>query len=127
LISSRRTSDGSRIFPPEVPLEAHEDSLGLLVRRWAAEAPERLLLAERDGRDVGRRSASRRRGARPVPDELAREIGSAHHQVMSRSILDFYRSAVPNGRRPRRSLVLPSGHLAADAQSLALPQEHDPV
>jgi hypothetical protein len=96
LISSRRTSDGSRIFQPEVPLEAHEDSLGLLVRRWAAEAPERLVLAERDGREVGRRSASRRRGARPVPDELAREIGSAHHEVMSRSILDFYRSAVPN-------------------------------
>jgi pimeloyl-ACP methyl ester carboxylesterase len=31
-----------------------------------------------------------------VPLEMARTIGSAHDEVMSRSILDFYRSAVPN-------------------------------
>jgi hypothetical protein len=42
------------------------------------------------------RSTTSRLIAGGVPDELAREIGSAHHEVMSRSILDFYRSAVPN-------------------------------
>jgi pimeloyl-ACP methyl ester carboxylesterase len=31
-----------------------------------------------------------------VPRDLAREIGVAHDEVMSRSILDFYRSASPN-------------------------------
>ena len=31
-----------------------------------------------------------------VPPDLAREIGAAHDEMMSRSILDFYRSAVPN-------------------------------
>ena len=31
-----------------------------------------------------------------VPRDLARVIGRAHDEVMSRSILDFYRSAVPN-------------------------------
>ena len=31
-----------------------------------------------------------------VPRDLARHIASAHDEVMSRSILDFYRSAVPN-------------------------------
>ncbi len=31
-----------------------------------------------------------------VPRELARSIGVAHDDVMSRSILDFYRSATPN-------------------------------
>ena len=31
-----------------------------------------------------------------VPRVLARVIGDAHDEVMSRSILDFYRSAVPN-------------------------------
>jgi hypothetical protein len=33
---------------------------------------------------------------RGVPRDLARRIGSAHDEVMSQSILDFYRSAVPN-------------------------------
>jgi pimeloyl-ACP methyl ester carboxylesterase len=31
-----------------------------------------------------------------VPPDLARHLGAAHDEVMSRSILDFYRSAVPN-------------------------------
>ena len=31
-----------------------------------------------------------------MPRVLARVIGDAHDEVMSRSILDFYRSAVPN-------------------------------
>lgn len=31
-----------------------------------------------------------------VPDDLARVIGRAHDEVMSQTILDFYRSAVPN-------------------------------
>jgi hypothetical protein len=31
-----------------------------------------------------------------VPRELAREMGAAHDEVMSQSILDFYRSAAPN-------------------------------
>ena len=31
-----------------------------------------------------------------VPADLARVMGAAHDEVMSRSILDFYRSAVPN-------------------------------
>lgn len=31
-----------------------------------------------------------------VPHDFARTLGSAHDDVMSRSILDFYRSAVPN-------------------------------
>jgi pimeloyl-ACP methyl ester carboxylesterase len=39
--------------------------------------------------------ASRLAGA-GVPADLARVIGAAHDEVMSRSILDFYRSAVPN-------------------------------
>jgi pimeloyl-ACP methyl ester carboxylesterase len=31
-----------------------------------------------------------------VPPDLAREIAAAHDEVMSRCILDFYRSAIPN-------------------------------
>lgn len=31
-----------------------------------------------------------------APSDLARRIGSQHDEVMSQSILDFYRSAVPN-------------------------------
>jgi pimeloyl-ACP methyl ester carboxylesterase len=65
--------------------------------------------------DDPRSTASRLIGA-GVPPELAREIGSAHDEVMSRSILDFYRSAAPNvsagwwdeitGPTPSRGLVL---------------------
>ena len=40
-------------------------------------------------------TASRLIGA-GVPRDLATQIGAAHDEVMSRSILDFYRSAVPN-------------------------------
>jgi pimeloyl-ACP methyl ester carboxylesterase len=40
-------------------------------------------------------TASRLMGA-GVPRDMARVVGSAHDEVMSRSILAFYRSAVPN-------------------------------
>jgi pimeloyl-ACP methyl ester carboxylesterase len=40
-------------------------------------------------------TASRLMGA-GVPRELARDLGAAHDEVMSQSILDFYRSAAPN-------------------------------
>ena len=49
LISSRRARDGSRILSCDVPLEPCEASVGLLLRRWATAAPERVFLAERDG------------------------------------------------------------------------------
>jgi hypothetical protein len=42
-------------------------------------------------------TASRLIGA-GVPRDLAREMGTAHDEIMSRSILDFYRSAAPNVR-----------------------------
>ena len=42
-----------------------------------------------------KRQASRLIGA-GLPPKLAREVGAAHDEVMSRSILDFYRSASPN-------------------------------
>src|SRR6266508_1696636 len=45
--------------------------------------------------DDPRSTASRLIGG-GVPPDLARVIGAAHDEVMSQSILDFYRSAVPN-------------------------------
>ena len=57
---------------------------------------ERLLAAMREApTDDPGSTASRLAGA-GVPAELARQIGASHDEVMSRSILDFYRSAVPN-------------------------------
>lgn len=65
--------------------------------------------------DDPRSTASRLMGV-GVPRELARAIAADHDEVMSRSILDFYRSAVPNvaagwwediaGPTPSRGLVL---------------------
>src|ERR1700712_509472 len=41
--------DGSRILKSEMELEPYEASLGLLLRKWAHEVPERVFLAERIG------------------------------------------------------------------------------
>jgi feruloyl-CoA synthase len=49
LISCRPTPDGGRILSCDVPLEPYEASVGLLLRRWAGEVPDRIFLAERDG------------------------------------------------------------------------------
>jgi pimeloyl-ACP methyl ester carboxylesterase len=57
---------------------------------------EQMLEISREVDPEDPRSATSRLIAGGVPDELAREVGSAHDTVMSRSILDFYRSAVPN-------------------------------
>jgi pimeloyl-ACP methyl ester carboxylesterase len=57
---------------------------------------EQMLKAAREvDPDDPESTASRLIGA-GVPRELAREIGAAHNEVMSQSILDFYRSAMPN-------------------------------
>src|SRR5260370_32118798 len=61
-------------------------------------------------------STGSRLAAAGVPDDLGQVIGAAHDEVMSQSILDFYRSAVPNatagwwqditGPTPSKGLVL---------------------
>jgi len=56
---------------------------------------EMLRIAREVDPDDPRSTASRLVGG-GVPRALARVIGRAHDQVMSQSILDFYRSAVPN-------------------------------
>src|SRR5215475_13546951 len=50
-ITSRPSPDGGLILRSEMPLEPYEASLGMLLRRWAAEAPDRTFLAERAGED----------------------------------------------------------------------------
>jgi pimeloyl-ACP methyl ester carboxylesterase len=57
---------------------------------------EEILKTERelDADDLG--STASRLLAAGVPGPLAREIAAHHDEAMSRSILDFYRSAVPN-------------------------------
>jgi pimeloyl-ACP methyl ester carboxylesterase len=60
------------------------------------ERGEQILKTSREVDPVDPRSSTSRLIAGGVPYDLAREIGSAHDAVMSRSILDFYRSAAPN-------------------------------
>ena len=48
-IVSEDLPDGSRILRSEMPLEPYEASLGVLLRHWAEEAPDRVFLAERSG------------------------------------------------------------------------------
>lgn len=57
---------------------------------------EEMLRAMREADAEDAQSTSSRLVAAGVPPALARKIGTAHDDVMSRSILDFYRSAVPN-------------------------------
>jgi pimeloyl-ACP methyl ester carboxylesterase len=56
---------------------------------------EMLRIAREADPDDPQSTASRLIGG-GVPSVLARVIGGAHDEVMSQSILDFYRSAVPN-------------------------------
>lgn len=48
-IVSEDAPDGSRILRSELALEPYEASLGVLLRHWAEEAPDRVFLAERPG------------------------------------------------------------------------------
>ena len=59
--------DGSRILRSEMELEPYEASLGLLLRHWAREAPDRVFLAERGRRRrMGRAHLGRGRRAGPT-------------------------------------------------------------
>ena len=51
-IVSEDLPDGSRVLRSEMALEPYEASLGVLLRRWAEEAPDRVFLAERPGPDA---------------------------------------------------------------------------
>ena len=57
---------------------------------------EEMLRAVREAREDDPESTASRLVGAGVPQDLAKAIGTAHDEVMSRSILDFYRSAVPN-------------------------------
>src|SRR5689334_6826743 len=46
-IVAQDAPDGSRILKSAMELEPYEASLGLLLRRWARDAPDRVFLAER--------------------------------------------------------------------------------
>src|SRR3954466_16033354 len=50
-IVARDAPDGSRILESEMALEPYEASLGVLLRRWARAAPDRVFLAERGADD----------------------------------------------------------------------------
>ena len=50
-IVRREAAGGAQVLSSEMPLEPYEASLGVLLRRWAAEAPDRPFLAERAGGD----------------------------------------------------------------------------
>jgi pimeloyl-ACP methyl ester carboxylesterase len=57
---------------------------------------EELLETARDADGDDPQSTTARLTAGGVPPGLAGEIAAAHDEAMSRSILDFYRSAIPN-------------------------------
>jgi pimeloyl-ACP methyl ester carboxylesterase len=77
---------------------------------------EGMLKTSREASPDHPQSTASRLNAAGVPRELAKVIGAAHDEVMSRSVLDFYRSAVPNvaadwwkdakGPTPSRGMVL---------------------
>lgn len=48
LVNVKETSEGGFLLSSPMPLEPYEDSLGVLLRRWAKEAPERTFLGERE-------------------------------------------------------------------------------
>ncbi len=62
-IVRREAAGGAQVLSSEMPLKPYEDSLGLLLRRWARAAPLRTFLAERvPSGNPGARSEPERRG-----------------------------------------------------------------
>jgi pimeloyl-ACP methyl ester carboxylesterase len=57
---------------------------------------EKMLKTEREADPDDPQSTASRLIGSGVPHDLAKAIAAAHDEVMSRSILDFYRSAIPN-------------------------------
>jgi pimeloyl-ACP methyl ester carboxylesterase len=57
---------------------------------------EEMMKAMREAAPEEQDSTATRLSSGGVPPDEARAIGSAHDETMSRSILDFYRSAIPN-------------------------------
>lgn len=53
-IAVEEMADGSRILRSTTPLKPPEATLGAMLRRWAAAAPDRVLLADRDVTDTWR-------------------------------------------------------------------------
>lgn len=48
LVNVEETPDGGFILSSPMPLEQYEDSLGVLLRRWAEETPDRIFIGERN-------------------------------------------------------------------------------
>src|SRR5215203_2195943 len=90
-IIARDAPDGSRILKSEMELEPYEASLGLLLRHWAKEAPDRVFLAERAGGPDG--------------DWVELTWGEADRQAsaVAQSLLD-------RGLGPERPLMILSGN-----------------
>ena len=84
------TVDVANIFHPQFVWPERVHSL-----QTPGVGEEMLRIAREVDPDDPRSTASRLVGG-GVPRALARVIGHAHDEVMSQSILDFYRSAVPN-------------------------------
>ncbi len=84
-IASRPSADGGVILSSEMPLERYEDSLGLLLRRWASEEPDRTFLAEREVPDGGWRTLSygeASRGADAIAQALLNRGLSAERPLL---------------------------------------------
>jgi feruloyl-CoA synthase len=90
-IVSESAPDGGTILRSEMPLESYEASLGLLLRRWAEEAPDRVFLAERAGGPEG--------------DWVELTWGEANRKAscVAQALLD-------RGLGPERPLVILSGN-----------------
>src|SRR4051812_14121239 len=90
-IVRRDAPDGSLILRSEMELEPYEASLGLLLRRWAEETPDRVFLAERAGG--------------PDSDWVTLTWGEAGHKAnaVAQSLLD-------RELGPKRPLLILSGN-----------------
>jgi feruloyl-CoA synthase len=90
-IVSEDLPDGSRILRSEMPLESYEASLGVLLRHWAEEAPDRVFLAEREN------------GAEGDWVELTWGEASQKANAVAQALID-------RGLGPQRPLMILSGN-----------------
>lgn len=107
--------DGSLILRSEMELEPYEASLGLLLRHWAREAPDRVFLAERPARGSG--GSSRPQGDNSHPNEPAGRGSGPEDEwteltwgEAGRKANSVAQALLDRGLGPQRPLMILSGN-----------------
>ncbi len=102
-VTVEETPDGGFILSSPMPLEPYEESLGVLLRRWAKETPERTFLGERGASG---------QWSRLTYDEAARRVNSIAQALIDRKLCPERPVMILSGNSISHALVMLGGLVA---------------